>query len=104
MTGHAKTGHVGTKYTLWLNESYLVTGIKYFVSVTCIAKPDKLGANCKNFIAIEYRNRTEETLDKWSNFVCQHDLFSQAQSHNICCVKCTKIVDIPKFGLIRKLS
>jgi len=28
MTGPAKTGHLGTKYTLLLNGSYLVTGIE----------------------------------------------------------------------------
>ena len=42
MTGPAKTGHVGTKYTLLLKESYLVIGKEYFHSVTCITKPDKL--------------------------------------------------------------
>ena len=34
VTGPAKTGHVGTKYTLLLNESHLVTGTEYFHSVT----------------------------------------------------------------------
>jgi len=45
VTGLAKIGHVGTKYTLLLNESYLVIGIEYFYSVTCTTKPDKLQTN-----------------------------------------------------------
>ena len=42
VTGPVKTGHVGTKYTLLLNESYLVTIIEYFHSVFCIKKPEEL--------------------------------------------------------------
>ena len=40
VTGPAKTRYVGTKYALALNESYLVTGIEYFHSVTCITMPE----------------------------------------------------------------
>ena len=36
MTGPVKTGHMGTKYTLLLNESYFVTGMEYLHSVTCM--------------------------------------------------------------------
>jgi len=42
VTGSAKTRHVGTKYTLMLNESYLSTGIERFHFVTFLKKPDKL--------------------------------------------------------------
>ena len=42
VTGSAKTKHVGTKYTLMLNESYLSTGIERFHFVTFLKKPDKL--------------------------------------------------------------
>ena len=38
----------GTKYTLLLNKSYLVTRIKYFHSVTCITMPDKFEQTVKN--------------------------------------------------------
>jgi len=36
----AKTGHVGTNYTLSLYKSYLNTGIEHFCSVTCIIMPN----------------------------------------------------------------
>jgi len=42
VTEPAKAGHVGTKYTLLLNKSYLVTEMEYFHSVACIKNPDKL--------------------------------------------------------------
>jgi len=40
MPGPVKTGHVDTKYTLIV--SYIVAGMKYSHSVTCITKPDKI--------------------------------------------------------------
>jgi len=35
VTGPAKTGYVGTKYTLLLNELYFVIGIEYFHCDNC---------------------------------------------------------------------
>ena len=38
VTGPAKTGHVGTNYTLSLYRTYLSIGTEYLHSVTCILK------------------------------------------------------------------
>ena len=54
VTGPAKTGHVGTNYTLSHYRSYLSTGTEYFHSVTCTMKPLKCLLSDKNFIAITY--------------------------------------------------
>ena len=77
-----ETGHVGTKYTLLFNKSYLFTGIEYFHSIANITvmKLDKI--NCDQ--TVKFYNHTmkvmaEETLEKWSNFVHPHNLFLQPQ-------------------------
>jgi len=36
VTGPAKTGRVGTNYTLSLTRSFLSTGTEYLYSVTCL--------------------------------------------------------------------
>ena len=53
VTGPAKTGHVGTKYTPSFYKSYLSTEEVYFHSVTCIMMPIKrlLKAEICNSIA-----------------------------------------------------
>ena len=57
MTGPAKIEHVGTKYTLPYNISYLSTGIEYFHSVTCILKPTKFLISAENFMAKQQWNK-----------------------------------------------
>ena len=47
VTGTVKTGHVGTKYTLLLNKSYLVIGIEYLHSVILQSQ-----INCKQTVKI----------------------------------------------------
>ena len=53
VTGPAKTGHVGTNYTMSLYRSYLSTGTEYFDSVTCIIRPNKCVLSAEIFNAIE---------------------------------------------------
>ena len=53
VTGPAKTGHVGTNYTLFLYRSYLSTVTEYFHSVTCIIIiPNKFVLSTEHIIAI----------------------------------------------------
>ena len=48
VTGPVKTRHVGTKYTLLLNESYLGTGIECLHSVVVLQSQ----LNCKQTLKI----------------------------------------------------
>ena len=55
VTRPAKTGHVGTNYTLSYYRPYLSIGTEYLHSVTCIINPIKCLLSGKNFIAIAHR-------------------------------------------------
>ena len=52
VTGPAKTGHVGTNYTMSLYRSYLSAGTEYLNFVTCIIKPIQFSLDAQNCIAI----------------------------------------------------
>ena len=52
VTGPAKTGHVGTNYTLSHYRSYFSAGTEHLHSVTCIIKPITCSLKAKKFIAI----------------------------------------------------
>ena len=54
VTGPAKTGHVGTNYTLSLYRSYLSTGTEYLHSITCIIRPIKCLPGAENCTVIAY--------------------------------------------------
>ena len=59
-----------SSYTWFLNKSYLVTGVKYFHSVTCITMPDKfLNKLWKihSHTMMEFIGMAEETAKKGSN-------------------------------------
>ena len=55
VTRPAKTGHVGTNYTLSYYRPYLSIGTEYLHSVTCIINPIKCLLSGKTFIAIAHR-------------------------------------------------
>ena len=48
VTGHARTGHVGTNYTPSHNRSCIIwIGVNYLHSVTCVIKPIKYFSSAK---------------------------------------------------------
>ena len=50
VTGPAKRDHVGTKYTISQNGTYLEFCVQHLISVSCKMLPMKLLISSKNFI------------------------------------------------------
>ena len=67
VTGLAKTGHVGTNYTLSLWRSYLSTGTQHFHSVTSIIMPNTFAVSAESFIAIECRDKKLWVQKDWKS-------------------------------------
>jgi len=78
-----KTGHVGTKYTMLLSETWPFTGIYYFHSVTCVTMVDKFWTNSEIFTAIQWwiKKLWLKKLWKIGQILCAHMPYFHRPSH-----------------------
>ena len=87
VTRPAKTGHVGTNYTLSLYKSYLSTGIEHFCFVTYIIMPNKFVLSAENFIAMACLDKKLWVQKDWKSRQksCAHMPCFCRPGHILCC-------------------